>query len=941
MAGHRTVEVVLTAQVNGFLAGMRLAEQEARRAAAGADGARVKFEAQQKAMEVGGKTALAFGAASAAGIALVVKASAEYGAKMAQLRTLSGATTGTMKQLSDAAMQQGQAFGQSALQVADAEIELQKAGRSTAQILGGDLKGALALAAAGQLDVGKATQIGVTALTQFSKQGPSISHVADLLAAGSDKALGSVEDLGMALNQSGLVASQMGVSLEETTGTLAAFAQNGLIGSDAGTSFKTMLLSLQSPSQQAAEQLAKYNIHAYDAEGHFVGMAQLAGQLQNGFKDASQAEKDFAMSTIFGTDAIRAANVLFDEGSAGIRKWTKDVDAQGFAAIQAAGKMDSLQGDMTKLSAAFETGLIKAGTSADGGFRGIVQGATNVVEVVSGIPGPVQGAAVGLTALGAAGAIVGGAALLAVPKIAAMRAELTRLGVSGKGAAGIVGKGAGLTVGILALGSALAGAGERATGGAADVAQALNRIKTAGAGVKDSDFGGDFMNQTRGFKDALEKSFGNDGWESSFAHGVSTITKLVGIDLASGFEKNERQLNAYGQALSSVAEDHLPEATRSFRELVKQAGGGQHAVQMLAAAMPDYREKITQLLTAQKIQATEQNVQNAMQGKGAAGARILAAATDAARTAAENQAKGLADLSGTATAAKGDIDDLANAIEGFGSTTLDARAAQAAMQEAIAKATKEIGKNGKGIDLHTKAGRENDSMLRDLASSTAAAAGKTLKMTGSAKDAENQMREGRKAFIVAAAAAGIVGDKAQLLADKYGLIPKNVKTAVGVTGYDEAVHKVGTVLSHLRGLDGKSATVAVHYEADGSAFQVHTSGGRPLVLRAEGGEVDGPGPKGVDSVFAKLAPGEHVWTDREVDAVGGQAAMYRLRAAALSGDLPAFAAGGASGGSRSTSGTTGRGGAGRTRTRPRSHSTSVGSTTRPASRAGRPRGCRP
>ncbi|MFL5736923.1 MAG: phage tail tape measure protein, partial [Actinomycetota bacterium] len=195
MAGHRTVEVVLTAQVNGFLAGMRLAEQEARRAAAGADGARVKFEAQQKAMEVGGKTALAFGAASAAGIALVVKASAEYGAKMAQLRTLSGATTGTMKQLSDAAMQQGQAFGQSALQVADAEIELQKAGRSTAQILGGDLKGALALAAAGQLDVGKATQIGVTALTQFASQGATIPHVADLLAAGADKALGSVEDL--------------------------------------------------------------------------------------------------------------------------------------------------------------------------------------------------------------------------------------------------------------------------------------------------------------------------------------------------------------------------------------------------------------------------------------------------------------------------------------------------------------------------------------------------------------------------------------------------------------------------------------------------------------------------------------------------------------------------------------------------------------------------
>jgi phage-related protein len=46
---------------------------------------------------------------------------------------------------------------------------------------------------------------------------------------------------------------------------------------------------------------------------------------------------------------------------------------------------------------------------------------------------------------------------------------------------------------------------------------------------------------------------------------------------------------------------------------------------------------------------------------------------------------------------------------------------------------------------------------------------------------------------------------------------------------------------------------------------------------AAGGAVYGPGPKGRDSVRAVLAPGEHVLTAKEVDAAGGQSAIYAWR----------------------------------------------------------------
>jgi TP901 family phage tail tape measure protein len=114
-------------------------------------------------------------------------------------------------------------------------------------------------------------------MTQFSLNGSQLPHVADLLAAGAGKAMGSVEDMGQALNQAGLLASSTGISIEETTGALAAFASAGLIGSDAGTSFKTMLQQLQNPSKESAELMAELGINAYDAQGNFVGLPAWPG----------------------------------------------------------------------------------------------------------------------------------------------------------------------------------------------------------------------------------------------------------------------------------------------------------------------------------------------------------------------------------------------------------------------------------------------------------------------------------------------------------------------------------------------------------------------------------------------------------------------------------------------------------------------------------------
>jgi len=196
----------------------------------------------------------------------------------------------------------------------------------------------------------------------------------------------------MALNQSGLVAASTGLTIEETTGTLAAFASAGLTGSDAGTSFKTMLMSLNPNSKQAAELMDQLGIHAYEAQGKFVGMSEYAGILQNSLKGLSDEQRNATLKTLFGSDAVRAANILYQDGAAGINQWEDAVNDAGYAAETAAKMQANLSGDIEKLGGSIDTVFLKSGSGANDFLRGLVQGAEDLVDAIGNVPTPILNA---------------------------------------------------------------------------------------------------------------------------------------------------------------------------------------------------------------------------------------------------------------------------------------------------------------------------------------------------------------------------------------------------------------------------------------------------------------------------------------------------------------------------------------------------------------------
>lgn len=302
---------------------------------------------------------VAVGAAATTGLGISIKSAAEFESSLSQLRQASGATASEMAQLSSVARQLGKdnaLVGVTASDVAQTMLELSKAGLDVNDTLAAS-KGVLALARAGQIEFADAAVIAASALNAFGLRGADATKVADALAAGANASQANLSDLALGLQQSATVAKQFNLSLDSTVTALALFANNGIKGSDAGTSLKTMLISLASPSTKAAKAMKQINFEAYDAQGNFVGLREVSIRLQKSLQGLTEEQKNAALATIFGTDAFRAASVLANNAGDSYDAMNKSVNESG-AAFKAA---DAQLGPFSKAMEGFKNEVSDVG----------------------------------------------------------------------------------------------------------------------------------------------------------------------------------------------------------------------------------------------------------------------------------------------------------------------------------------------------------------------------------------------------------------------------------------------------------------------------------------------------------------------------------------------------------------------------------------------------
>lgn len=786
MAENKNIVIRLMADTASYEAAMTRAGSTAKTVASGMENTGRKSALIASGMTAAGLAVAAFGVAA-------VKMAADFDQQMSTVQANTGATSAQMDQLRAAAIEAGASTVYSATDSADAINDLGKAGMSVTDILTGGLTGALNLAASDGMAVGDAAEYMANALSMFHLKGSQASQVADTLAAGAGKAVGNVSDFGEALNNCGAQANSFGMNIQETTGVLALFAQNGTIGAEAGTQLNSMLMKLAAPSAEASNTMKELGINAYDAQGHFVGMAKFAGQLQKAEKGLTDEQRNQANATIFGSYAIKAANYLYEAGESGVNKWTKAVSESGYAAEQAAAKNNNLKGDLENLSGSMESLMISVGEGAQGPLRKMVQGLDTLVDAFAGLPSGVQQTLVVMASLaGVFGAVHKAAGNL-------------------NGSTSTMANNIGLAIDpIQRVKTALASAQTAFQMFKASSMSAQEQLETFGTSASRAEL------KTAGFK-AVGSSVMNllgGPW------GIALT--VAGVALASFIERQQKakeateQLQSALESGSSISETiasayqkmnfagagmthWMGEAKVSLTDMTSAAMGNKAATDKVNAALKEYgKQGHSQMAVAQKMRDSIKDEAKAYQEAKEQTKQKTAAAKNAvdadgkSASAAKDAANANKELGSSASDASDEIDDLVKSLFGLESGNLTADQAVDQLNQKIGELSdtcKDNGvvfdQNGNLLDRFSEKGTKTKQALEDIASSAQNAAEKILKQgestgfsSGEIERANGVLQDARDAIVRQAEASGMSEQAANALADRWGLSSDSIKASI-------------------------------------------------------------------------------------------------------------------------------------------------------------------
>lgn len=295
--------------------------------------------------------------AAAGGIGL--KAAADFDTLMKQIEIFGNVAPSQMEKVSQFALKMGADTKFSSADAAAALLELLKSGQSLDQAMQ-TLPDVLNLAATGNLDLARASGIVSSALAIFKLKASDAGRVSNALAQAANATRADVGDLGQGLSNVGPVAAQFGLSIEDTSAILGVFANNGIMGAEAGTQLKSMLLNMSRPTEKVQDAFHALGVSLYDSNGNARNFNTVIKELDSALSKLPVEQQNMLMQDLAGSYGITGLNALRAAG--GIDATLEAMKNAPSAAKVAEAFMGTFKGQVESLTGSFETLMISAMT---------------------------------------------------------------------------------------------------------------------------------------------------------------------------------------------------------------------------------------------------------------------------------------------------------------------------------------------------------------------------------------------------------------------------------------------------------------------------------------------------------------------------------------------------------------------------------------------------
>lgn len=809
---ERVVKTRLTVQVSDYEKGMLAAANATRTVGTEAE----KLAQKKQAFEQVGRGLVVTGAALTAVTALSVKAAMGWESAWAGVTKT---VEGTPEQL--ARVEEGLRGLTSVLPASHDEIA---AVAEAAGQLGIETDNVVAFTKT-MIDLGETTNLSAndaaTSIARFTNiMGTSQDQVDNLGSAivglGNNYATTESEILEMSMRLAG-AGKQIGLSEGDVLGLATALSSVGIEAEAGGSAMSKVMIDIASSVEEGGARLDLFAKTAGVSADTFAQKwkSDPAAALALFVKGLSNAEaqgsstigvlSELGITEVRMRDALLRSSAAADDFSAAMADGNQAFSENNALTIEAAKRYETVESKLAIAGNAVRDAAIDFGQV----FLPAVAGASTAVTEFAGfmgdLPDPVQGILGILTTVAGVIALTGGAALLAVPKIAEFKVALQTLGVSIR-TIGLVGGGA-----ILALTALVAVVGAVAASQAA----------------------------------AQERA---EAYADTLAEGTQKVTKATRDMAVANLAARDSVLwwenqSAYDEAEKlGVAYDLVTEAAMgdadALKELQKQLEAGQEAHRGSKTEAEAYENNTRNLIDAITGEAGSLEVAIDM-------AEQKQKATEAGVDASESAADAYMAEADAAGELNDQLSQLIDKINESNDINADAITANANYQSALAGISEEVQKqrdayeeaNGTldgfnaSLDRNTESGSANQSMLTDVAGSArdaAAAQFEVDKSTMSSKDAADKyystLQSQRQAFIDSATAAGFNADEVNALADEVFALPSKKDIDV-IANTDTAEDKLRRLRDTLASIPGYRSVTLETIEIGNRTATANAAGG--------------------------------------------------------------------------------------------------------------------
>lgn len=273
---------------------------------------------------------------------------------MSQVAATMGKTVDEIADLRGFALEMGSTTVFSAQQAADALNYMALAGYD-AETAMGMLPNVLNLAAAGSMDLARASDMITDSQSALGLSLDDTGRMVDQMAMAASKSNTSVEQLGEAILTVGGTAKFMREETDGIATVLGILADNGVKGAEAGTHLRNIILSLSAPTDKAKAKLKELGVEVFDAQGNMRAFADIFPDLNAALDSLTGDRRAEALSTIFNSRDMASAQALL---STSIDRWNElgqaIDDSAGAAERMAKTQLDNLAGDITLMKSAAE-----------------------------------------------------------------------------------------------------------------------------------------------------------------------------------------------------------------------------------------------------------------------------------------------------------------------------------------------------------------------------------------------------------------------------------------------------------------------------------------------------------------------------------------------------------------------------------------------------------